>query len=112
MRGGTMKYEYIRGAFALTRSNRRKRHSKAQVHNRGRVVKERWALGLFNPLYERRVIVHVLNRSAETLLEEIQKFVLPGTEIWTDEWAGYRQLKNLTDITLHVEDSKSFQVFC
>jgi len=43
-------------------------------YNRGRVVKERWVLGLYNPLYERGVIVHVPNRRAETLMEEIQKF--------------------------------------
>jgi len=45
------------------------------------------------------VFVQVPNRSAETLMGENQKFVLPGTEIWTDEWAAYRQLKNLRRVS-------------
>jgi len=37
----------------------------------------------------------VAKRDAATLLPIIQRVVVPGTTIWSDEWAAYGQLSSL-----------------
>jgi hypothetical protein len=64
-------------------------------YNRGRVVPERWVLGIYDCLLKRGVVVYVEFRDAATLRREIARYVQPGTEIWTDGWAAYRGLDRL-----------------
>ena len=48
------------------------------------------------------------NRSAEELLPQIQKFVLPGTTIISDQWAAYNSLNTLGYTHLTVNHSENF----
>ena len=40
-------------------------------------------------------LVEVQQRDAATLLPIIQQWVAPGSTVWSDMWAAYRQLPNL-----------------
>ncbi len=43
----------------------------------------------------------VPNRTQVTLLPIIQGHVHPGTIIWSDEWAGYRNVASLPNVSSH-----------
>lgn len=66
-------------------------------YNRGRLIEKRWVFGLavmsFQP--PRPIFVLVNRRDQRTLENAIQRFVLPGTTVISDEWAAYRQLNRL-----------------
>lgn len=68
-------------------------------YNRGRIVPEKWVLGLVDCTTKRSVLCYVEQRSAEVLTEIITKHVLPGTEIWTDGWRGYSLLPTLGGVS-------------
>ena len=44
---------------------------------------------------------NVSRRDASTLLPIIQAHVLPGTTIYSDEWATYNQVQSLPNVTAH-----------
>ena len=46
-------------------------------------------------------LVPVDRRDAATLLPEIQRWVAPGSTIWTDIWAAYNNLPNLPQQYVH-----------
>jgi len=48
------------------------------------------------------------DRHAETLISIIQKFVLPGTAIYSDEWAAYCGLAQLFYVHRTVNHSQNF----
>ena len=50
----------------------------------------------------------VVKRNAETLIPIIQRHVLPGTEIASDEWRAYSKLRELGYIHYTVNHSKNF----
>jgi len=56
-------------------------------YNRGRVVPERWVVGIYDTLLGRGVIEFVEYRNQQTLTALIQKYVQPGTRVHTDGWA-------------------------
>lgn len=68
-------------------------------YHRGRVVKEKWVMGLYDTSTKRGMVMYIPNRRAETLLDVILKHVKPGTEIWTDCWSGYRCLSTLGNVS-------------
>ena len=59
-------------------------------YNRGHHIEGAWVFGGIERTEEKKVfITHVADRSAKTLLEAIQKFVRPGSIIYSDMWRGY-----------------------
>ena len=40
-------------------------------------------------------------REAGTLLPLIQRYILPGTEVHTDDWAAYRRVNALPSVAAH-----------
>lgn len=65
-------------------------------HNRGRLVKPRWVVGILDKRFQppRPVFKVVKNRSAQTLTPVIQKYVATGSTVTTDLWKGYHLIKN------------------
>jgi len=71
-------------------------------HTRGHWVlgvPQRWILGALAP----RRMMHFwwkcrARRDAATLLPIIQRWVMPGSTVWTDEWAAYSQLTAQTGL--------------
>jgi len=58
---------------------------------------------------ERRHIELVENREAATLISIIQRVVVPGASIWSDEWAAYRTLSQLGYTHQTVNHSRNFK---
>ncbi|CAH8853831.1 unnamed protein product [Trichobilharzia szidati] len=54
-----------------------------------------WVLGLYDTNLRKGLVERIPNRSADVLIPIIQRLVLPGTTIHTDEWEGYSQLSSL-----------------
>ena len=53
-------------------------------------------------------MVVVLDRSADTLLPIIQRYIRPGTLIISDEWRAYCQIRSLGYTHQTVNDSQNF----
>ncbi|CAH8855940.1 unnamed protein product [Trichobilharzia szidati] len=65
-------------------------------YNRGRMASnQQWVLGIYDTTLHKGYIEAIPDRSANVLLPIIQRLVLPGTTIYTDEWSSYSQLSNL-----------------
>jgi len=58
-------------------------------------ARQRWVFGVYDPEKKEGHIELVENREAATLIPIIQRVVVPGTTIWSDEWAAYRTLSQL-----------------
>jgi transposase-like protein len=58
----------------------------------GRPVREQWVFGGVDLTTKSFFIELVDRRDAATLLPVIQRNILPGTVIWSDEWAAYNRL--------------------
>nr|CAI5855284.1 unnamed protein product [Callosobruchus analis] len=52
--------------------------------------------------------MYVPNRSRQTLEAKIQRYVRPGSEIWTDCWSGYTGLSALGNVHRTVNHSNNF----
>lgn len=50
----------------------------------------------------------VAQRNAATLVPLIQRHILPGTHIWSDEWAAYAGLNNAGYVHQTVNHSRHF----
>lgn len=68
-------------------------------YNVGRLVPQKWVLGIYDVTMKRGVLKFIPDRSAETLEAAIIKHVKPGSIIWTDCWKGYSGLKNLNGVS-------------
>jgi len=55
-------------------------------YNRGKWVEVQWVFGLVERGSNKCMLVPVPNRSRETLVPIIKKYVLPGTKIISDCW--------------------------
>jgi len=74
-------------------------------YNVGRVVPQVWILGMLDTTTKRGIVVYIKDRSARTIIKEIYKYVLPGTEIWTDRWRAYDQLSTLGGVSPYTHKS-------
>jgi len=72
-------------------------------------AKQRWVFGIYDPSTKEGHIELVEQRDAVTLLPIIQRIVTPGTTIWSDEWAAYRQLSSLGFVHETVNHSRHFK---
>ena len=67
-------------------------------NHKGRVIDGTWVFGGVDKTDNGQCFfVTVKNRSADSLLGNISKFILPGTTIVSDCWKGYSQLENHPD---------------
>lgn len=75
-------------------------------YHRGRYREGHWILGIIERESDNCILIPVEDRSAATLLPLIQRHVLPGTTIITDQWAAYNGLPNHLSVnhTLHFVD--------
>ncbi len=64
-------------------------------YGRGRQAPERWVFGGYDTTSKKGFLRFVDWQMAAVLLPIIQEMVIPGTEIWTDEWRSYRGICNL-----------------
>ncbi|EDO44629.1 predicted protein, partial [Nematostella vectensis] len=65
-------------------------------YNRGRPpMRENWVFGVLSTAYSpsRGYFQLVPRRDAETLLPIIQRALLPGSTVHSDDWAAYRRLQ-------------------
>ena len=72
------------------------------------MVDQQWVFGLYDTDKRAVHIQLVDDRSANTLIPIIQKYVLPGTTIYSDQWPAYRKLNNLGYIHSTVNHSQNF----
>jgi hypothetical protein len=61
-------------------------------NNVGRLVEQLWVFGMYDLSIRKGYLVHVSDRSANTLIPIIQRWIIPGTTIHSDEWAAYNTL--------------------
>lgn len=77
-------------------------------YNRGRLVPEKWVIGIYDVTSKKGYVKYVENRSADTLIPVIREVVRLGTEIWTDEWRAYRRLNTMGYTHRTVNHSRNF----
>jgi len=77
--------------------------SKSQNNRGRRAQQEIWVLGMVDTSYSPALgyMEIVQQRDAATLLPIINSHVAPGTVVHTDEWATYRRLGSLTNVSLY-----------
>jgi len=63
-----------------------------RTYHRGHYVKRQWVFGGVERGTGRTFLAAVHDRSAETLIGLIKQWILPGTTIISDCWAGYNSL--------------------
>lgn len=71
-------------------------------YNRGKALlrKQLWIFGMFDVKTDKCYLQVVPNRTAETLLGIIYEHTLPGSIIWSDQWASYNKINELHDHTI------------
>lgn len=80
-------------------------------YNVGHRVKGGWVFGGREKEDKRKVFMEAVeNRTAETLLAVIQKWIAPGSVIWSDCWKSYDRIPQLPEGYTHltVNHSKHF----
>lgn len=78
-------------------------------YNRGRIVPGgTWVFGIIERGTGRVVLFTCNNRSADELIPKINRVVLPGTTIMSDEWAADRSLSRRGFRHLTVNHSENF----
>ena len=81
-------------------------------HHRGRPTTcEEWVIGMVDTSQTPALGVMTLvpRRDAGTLLHIVQRHVRPGTIIWSDEWAAYRRVQQLTPVSQHATVNHSIE---
>ena len=77
--------------------------------NVGRVLNQVWIFGGICIEDHQFFCLPVINRTTETLSEEIKNYILPGTTIISDCWKAYDYLNTSNEYThLTVDHSKNF----
>lgn len=77
-------------------------------YNRGRIIEGQWVFGGFERETKRVFLVPVPNRTADTLLDVIRQWILPGTTIVSDFWRSYDTLQHQGFEHLKVNHSLNF----
>ncbi|XP_076249183.1 uncharacterized protein LOC143188673 [Calliopsis andreniformis] len=77
-------------------------------YNRGRIIEGNWIFRGIERDSKKCFLVPVPNRSQETLLDVIKKWILPGTTIISDCWTSYKCLENNNFQHLTVNHSLNF----
>lgn len=77
-------------------------------YNRGRLLKTRWVVGGIDRTTKKCFMVRVEKRDKETLHALIQKWVLPGSVIYTDQWKSYVGIEQYGYSHRTVNHSKEF----
>lgn len=79
-------------------------------YNRGRQVSNQWVFGGIDRDTRECFAVLVDQRDANTLIPIIQQFILPGTTIFSDQWAAYNGIGNCPEQYIHqtVNHSQNF----
>ena len=62
-------------------------------YQRGKRVDGVWVFGGVERESGKCFLVTVVNRTAATLMTDIQKWILPGTTIYSDCWKSYSTVK-------------------
>ncbi len=60
----------------------------------GRLVPERWVFGIYDPTSKLGYLEFVDKRDHQTLMDIMHRKILPGTTIWSDQWAAYNWIAN------------------
>lgn len=71
-------------------------------YNVGRVPRQQWVMGIYDCTLRRGLVLFVPNRNRNTLINLITAHVQPGSEVWTDCWAGYRGLGNIGGVPQYI----------
>ena len=71
--------------------------------NRGRRARNAWVFGIVSTQFTpaRGYFQVVQRRNAATLLPIIQRCLLPGTEVHSDDWGAYARLARLPNVSAH-----------
>jgi len=77
-------------------------------YNVGRDVEQQWVFGLYDTSTKLGHVQLVEDRTAQTLLPIIQRFIRAGSTIFSDRWAAYNQLTNLGYLHTTVNHSENF----
>ena len=82
-----------------------------QYHCGQPTMSEQWVFGMVDTSQTPAlgVMVTVQRRDAATLLPIIQQHIRPGSIVWSDEWAAYRRLQQLTPVAQHSTVNHSIQ---
>jgi len=71
-------------------------------------VPPQWVFGLYDTTSKLGHIELVDDRSAQTLLPIIQRFIQPRSTIYSDQWPAYAQLRNMRYRHMTVNHSQNF----
>lgn len=77
-------------------------------NNMGRVVQQHWVFGMYDLSLRKGYLVNVPNRTTQTLIPIIQRWILPGTTIISDQWAAYNTLPTLGYLHFTVNHTQNF----
>ena len=66
--------------------------AKVAANGRARPFRQRWVFGDINKVTDEAFLIEVDRQDAATLLPIIQQHILPGSTVWSDQWAAYHQL--------------------
>ena len=69
--------------------------SAKRKYNRGRIVPQQWIFGGYDRESKKGFLIPVPDRTASTILAVIREYILPGTIIYSDQWAAYNGIAGL-----------------
>lgn len=79
-------------------------------YNRGHHVPEKWVFGGINPNTRIGFLKFVDDRSAATLLPLIERYILPGTLIRSDQWAAYNGITSINVTPPYIHQTVNHQL--
>ncbi|XP_068674271.1 uncharacterized protein [Montipora foliosa] len=91
------------GPGTVAKCDESKFNHKAKYHRGRRAARDAWVFGIVSLEQSpaKGYFQVVDRRDAATLLPIIQRCLLPGTEVHTDDWAAYTRLAALPNVAVH-----------